>query len=207
MFRPTSSTCSLSEGTGFCQQGTCTPTWCTGGHSNFGDFCGLQADDECKVRCQLEGACSDLDGWTWSPDRVPVNWQTDGTLCASGLGTCQSGSCVVAPADTAEAPDDPDDRFTAAGCSCRESWTYRGETCQDGCCNPDSDAGGDWCFTKGDCDGVNWGYCAASNATRPVRSNMLGGFQDEVMQTDAAYRSAAGWAGVVLLGALLGLVF
>jgi len=53
-------------------------------------------------------------------------------------------------------------RSTTAGCACKRSWTLAGhERCRDFCCNPDEDAGGEWCFADDDfCQGAGWGYCA-----------------------------------------------
>ena len=54
---------------------------------------------------------------------------------------------------------------TERGCTCASQWAVAGASvCADrangGCCNPDGDPGGAWCFTVGLCDGLNWDYCA-----------------------------------------------
>eukprot|EP01063_Lacrimia_lanifica_P028756 TRINITY_DN425_c1_g1_i3.p1 TRINITY_DN425_c1_g1~~TRINITY_DN425_c1_g1_i3.p1 ORF type:complete len:2075 (+),score=297.05 TRINITY_DN425_c1_g1_i3:58-6282(+) len=70
-------------------------------------------------------------------------------------------------------------RYTLAGCLCQSTWVLsgydgplpgsRGNACTSGCCNPDSDTHGDYCFVnetdafnmaKAECsDPGLWGYC------------------------------------------------
>eukprot|EP00930_Biecheleria_cincta_P056536 TRINITY_DN4263_c0_g1_i11.p1 TRINITY_DN4263_c0_g1~~TRINITY_DN4263_c0_g1_i11.p1 ORF type:complete len:1031 (+),score=106.82 TRINITY_DN4263_c0_g1_i11:519-3611(+) len=52
-------------------------------------------------------------------------------------------------------------RNTQSGCPCMSTWTYQGYTCSEYCCNPDSHAGGAWCFVvdPASCQGATWGVC------------------------------------------------
>jgi len=64
-------------------------------------------------------------------------------------------------------------RVTQSGCACKQTWQLNGfaEVCRDYCCNPDSDANGEWCFVEDtDCQGVDWGYCAPSQTTSTTTS-------------------------------------
>merc|ERR1712203_489483 len=58
----------------------------------------------------------------------------------------------------------------ASGCACKSNWQFNGETCIDGCCNPDGDTGGDWCFVEEDCGSSNWGYCRPINKFEAEKS-------------------------------------
>jgi hypothetical protein len=50
-----------------------------------------------------------------------------------------------------------------AGCECRPSWSYNGQTvCNSQCALPDNDPGGPWCFTSAACNGRSWAYCSPS---------------------------------------------
>jgi hypothetical protein len=183
LFEPSSTLCTMpgGGGTGFCQLGTCKGTWCTGGYSFVEDFCGLHDDNECKVKCIMDGECDTLSGWSWQGGG-PLNDRSDGGSCNDGAGTCISGECVlITPSPTpapspsptpapSPAPAPVDARVTISGCICQQSWSYEGATCVDYCCNPDSDPRGEWCFTVGDC-GTNRESCAAdSRATPPTPS-------------------------------------
>ena len=53
-----------------------------------------------------------------------------------------------------------------------QSWTLTGHRpCNNYCCNPDGDPGGDWCVVvDATCQGTTWGYCAASAASGTATS-------------------------------------
>jgi hypothetical protein len=196
MFEPSSTQCAMpgGAGTGYCQQGTCTGTWCTDGLGGdvVGDFCGLHADNDCKMRCSYQGACDDLPLLTWQSTGVPVNYLDDGSLCSGGAGTCVSGHCELAPTP-APSPAPPEARTTASGCVCRQSWSYRGSNCSSYCCNPDGDTRGEWCFTDGDCGGTSWGHCDADPrgpATSPTPAPMHTGASTVTPGADAAWSTA-----------------
>ncbi|CAK0843530.1 unnamed protein product [Prorocentrum cordatum] len=139
-------------GTGFCQLGTCQDTWCTNiDHPSLGDFCGLHPDNECKVNCLLNGDCNALDDYTWLETGAPINHREDGGLCSGGAGICIFGACVIGA------------RATTSGCACEQSWSGEEGSCEDYCCNPDNDPGGEWCYTADSCSGLDWGYCAADS--------------------------------------------
>jgi len=83
-----------------------------------------------------------------------------------------SGNVVTATTPRRRrAPAPPPGRQTTEGCPCKQLWkdTSSGGTCENYCCNPDSDAGGEWCFVEdaGSC-GKKWGYCAAGGASAPA---------------------------------------
>ena len=83
---------------------------------------------------------------------------TDGwylSLCPETCGLCGEDSLALLPGAL-------ESRTTESGCACLESWTHSSyEPCSDYCCNPDDDAGGEWCFVEDEeCQGANWGYCA-----------------------------------------------
>mmetsp|Transcript_23332 Transcript_23332/g.65304 ORF Transcript_23332/g.65304 Transcript_23332/m.65304 type:complete len:781 (+) Transcript_23332:72-2414(+) len=161
LFEGSSTLCTMpgGGGTGFCQLGTCKSSLCTGGYDILADFCGLHAGNECKVKCMYNDECDTL-SWLYWVGGDPVNRRYDGALCNDGAGTCISGECVLAPTPSPTTPPS-DARVTTSGCACQQSWSYRGASCVDHCCNPDGDARGEWCFTAGDCGATLWETCAA----------------------------------------------
>jgi len=81
--------------------------------------------------------------------------------------SCQGGSTPSPP------PPPPSDSaiHTVDGCQCKQQWTETttGGTCNDYCCNPDGDPGGDWCFVvDSSCAGKSWGYCSGAPPPTPV---------------------------------------
>ena len=51
---------------------------------------------------------------------------------------------------------------TEKGCHCRYGWTGSSDDlrCEEFCCNPDSDPGGNWCIVADEeCQGSQWGCC------------------------------------------------
>jgi len=89
-------------------------------------------------------------------------------------------------ADAHEAPPDvPEDtpvsvRATTRGCACKHGWTLAGnERCRDYCCNPDDDAGGEWCFVDDElCQEAGWGHCAPEGTE--IEHGYRPGFPDMV---------------------------
>jgi len=64
---------------------------------------------------------------------------------------------------------DPDARRDMFGCLCRKTWGCAGGGmhCDNYCCNPDQDPGGEWCFKEDETcgSGTNWGYCSPDSTT------------------------------------------
>lgn len=124
----------------------------------------------CLKSWSLENASnSTCEDYCCNPDDDPngdwcfvVDEQCEG----GNYGTCESASSPVAPQPT---PSGGHARYTKENCECQEVWTLEGggQLCDHSCCNPDDDAGGDWCFViSEDCQGTNYGYCV-DNSTPP----------------------------------------
>lgn len=53
---------------------------------------------------------------------------------------------------------------TKRQCTCKADWKYKSypkciSSANKGCCNPDNDSSGSWCFTTSKCNGRSWDYC------------------------------------------------
>eukprot|EP00457_Paulinella_chromatophora_P000440 gb/GEZN01000440.1/.p1 GENE.gb/GEZN01000440.1/~~gb/GEZN01000440.1/.p1 ORF type:complete len:1265 (+),score=120.97 gb/GEZN01000440.1/:56-3850(+) len=94
-YEKTTKICQLEGGrlTGFCSRGTCTVTQCDS-FGNFGMFCGMHSDNDCKIMCLMDGnRCDPMEGWQ-AITGGPLNILS-GTPCGSdGMGTCNAGSCI-----------------------------------------------------------------------------------------------------------------
>ncbi|KAJ9437673.1 hypothetical protein DIPPA_70101b [Diplonema papillatum] len=98
--------------------------------------------------------------------------------------SCQVDECISAAQDGAVQCENFK-RYTVDGCECACPWTatqLSGQAsgpgwdtpCKTGCCNPDNDVSGDWCFTadsafnkQNGCPALQVGVCAAASEPAP----------------------------------------
>ena len=97
----TNETCTsaIDGSVGYCVAGECVSTICAQlAHAGVGAFCGLHADNPCKLRCHYGGTCHELEGVTLasSPGAIKprVNHLPLGTPCSNGGNTCAAGLCI-----------------------------------------------------------------------------------------------------------------
>ncbi|CAK9003741.1 Voltage-dependent T-type calcium channel subunit alpha-1H [Durusdinium trenchii] len=184
-FRKSGSFCHVpGVGNGYCTAGLCIPSKCSDYHF-VGDFCGLQAQNECKFMCMDQNhACSTMDGWlvrqepaNYVRDQVPCNWRRGSD------GICMKGSCVPAVEGCGNSLHEEGEQCECQDGSrtCRFCSDCKLEKGKD--CSPDDENGAccskDGFFKDGECiwNGVK-GYC------------MQGRCQDTPCST---YKSWDGW--------------
>jgi len=88
--------CQKGNFKGYCMQGLCHDTPCSGYKKSFdgwGEFCGVHNRNPCKFKCEVNGKCQNLRAWVIGGQ--PMNHFADGTHCqmAGREGTCQKGFC------------------------------------------------------------------------------------------------------------------
>ena len=110
---------------------TCKSEWTSNGETICGEKCALAGDD--MPWCFTTDTCN---GITWS-------------YCTEKE---DEDECDTFVSDFVNYVPD-------SGCTCRDKWTYNGETiCGGSCANPDGE-GSPWCFTNETCNGMTWSYC------------------------------------------------
>lgn len=76
---------------GYCAAGYCqVPLRCKN-IKMFGDYCGINPDNVCKVMCKHGATCSNLNGWR--TDQGPVNHVVQGAICDTNRVCDGKGKC------------------------------------------------------------------------------------------------------------------
>jgi hypothetical protein len=132
----------------------------------------LDAQNNCPVSCRTcQGICMGTCTYASDGDCDDGGPGAEYAACAQGTDCSDCGPRAL---------NAPPARVTTAGCTCRQVWTYNGQTINNYCGNPDNHAGGSWCFVTGEspwCGGVNWGVCAPPPNTNGAQAPPTNGAQ------------------------------
>ena len=109
---------------------------------------------------------------------------------------------------------------TETGCSCRFGWAGSSQNlrCEEFCCNPDSDPGGNGCIvTDEECQGSQWGYSASTISVAAARARACSPDQGTgyvqlkaspldagILHMDLVHDLAWSWASQVILRRVVG---
>lgn len=90
---------------------------------------------------------------------VTTQPQTTSGAASAENGTQSSSSSTSGSSVALSCTPDVPSYAPPPDVDCMQHWTYNGAShCM--CANPDSDAGGPWCFTDVPYQGRNWVYCS-----------------------------------------------